>query len=317
MNGDLLSLKLHVDGKGEVWYLNGNGPPTQTGLPVAGFLLHPLCRGMPRWRIAGMPSNYQLTLSLFLRSMQEERGIVETCSPMVCKTAADRLNPSKVLYGMRQFERPKSIGGWHVFKPEEYVSYALANQLQKTNGQVDELCLKILKNHPMWVFLSFIPDVNTEACAKLLGLIVDPRWYIDPIHPARGSRLRKFLGLDLPTMLGVIDKGPKQRLHDRCALVLAACDSKYDKTLVKKPERFLWRIYGDAGERSGKTVIAKLRMAQAFIEYLRLCWLAALGRGPHQKEALFVPEHYFNKPEESQAFYDHFVSLAEKIKCDK
>jgi hypothetical protein len=45
-----------------------------------------------------------------------------------------------------------------------------------------------------------------------------------------------------------------------------------------------------------------LRASQLFIEYIRKLWLAALGRGRHQLEPLFVPEYFFKEKYEAQAF---------------
>jgi hypothetical protein len=311
MNGDLLSLKLCVDQKDEVWYIHGSGPPVQTKLSVPGFLLQPLCQDMPRYRVAALPQNIHLILAIYLQQLQKERGLIEVCGPMVCNTADERLHPVKTLYAMRQFEQPVSVGGWHLFKQDDYMCYALTSHMRKMKGVIDNHARQLLKNHPAWVPLSFVPDLDMDACARLLALIVDPRWFIDPVHPTRGSRLRSFLGLDLRTMRGVMKEGDKQRYHSRCELVLSAFKSKYDRNLVEQPEQFLWRIHRVAGEKSGKMSVANLRMAQAFIEYLRLCWLAALGRGRHQNEALFVPNYFFNREPETAAFYRHFRKACE------
>jgi hypothetical protein len=167
---------------------------------------------------------------------------------------------------------------------------------------------KLLRAHPLWPALDFIPHLDEEACAKLITVIFDPRWYVDPAHPSRGSRLRKYLGLDLKTVEGVLDRGPKQRLH-RCAeLVLKACGNEIAKADIERPENFLWRIHHAAGEKSGKTAVAKLRMMQTFVEFLRLCWIAALGMRRHQNESLFVPEYFFKEKHEADAFIKHLIT---------
>lgn len=296
MTPDMLTLKVHVDDEDEVWYLNTNGPPVQLHMSVAEFLLHPLSHDMPRIRIAGFPQNFQLALALYIRRLKDENGTVELCSPMVCKTNVDRHDPSKVLYAMRQYERPTSMGGWHAMKYDDYMNLALASHLLKRGGEVDDISRRLFKNHPVRIPVTFITHLNIDACIKLLALIGDPRWFIDPIHPTRGSRLRRFLGLNL---------GNKNEI--RSALVHDAWCGEHNPKWTEKPDYFLFRVQRESMEKHNNAPLADLRAAQTFIEYLRLCWLAALGRGKHQREALFVPEYFFKEKYETKAFYDHFT----------
>lgn len=317
MTKDLLTLKLYVADDGEVWYINMNGPPVATGMSCVAFLLHPLSQEFPHMRLVGFPQNMQLILALYLRDPQREA--VEICGPLVCRTKAERHDPARVLYAMRQYEQARSMGGWHTFTRQDYFSFALTMHLDKM-GHVDDQARYLLHKHCAWSPLSFIPHLNEDACAGLLALIVDPRWYINPVNPTRGSKLRRFLGLDFNTMLGVFDEGPPQMYHDRCKLVMNAWDGPKNLKLVERPDYFLWRIRRAAWEKEPKNYAtsrhsthAKLRMSQAFVEYLRLTWLAELGRGRHQNDSLFVPEYFFQEKYETKAFKEHMHKAQEII----
>jgi hypothetical protein len=309
MNDDLLSLKLYVDDKGEVWYLNGAGSPTASGQSVIGFLLRPLCQEMPRLRIMGLPQNMQLIMALYIQRTQTSYGSVEVCGPAACKTAQARKDPCAALYAMRTYGHAASLGGWHKMRPDDYLHFALASQLHKV-GRVDKVAQAIYHKHPAWMLLTFIPHLREDATIRLLNEIVDPRWFINPVNPTRGSRLRRFLGLDLKTMLGVCGEGKPQRYHARCKLVLDAWTGSHNAKMIERPDHFLWRIKRASLEKHNNTALGNLRASQAFVEYLRLCWLATLGRGRHQLEALFVPEYFFQERYEAKAFYDHIKKTA-------
>lgn len=307
MNTDLLALKVYVDNEGMVWYINSDGPPICSNLPVVGFLLTKLCNN-PRIRVIGLPQNVHLILALYMNRLKNNKGIVEVCSPLVCNTHAERYNPERALLAMRLYDRTTSMGGWHVVKQEEQPAYALACYLQKYN-KVDDYARRLLKAHAVWPALSFIPHINIDACCELIALILDPRWYIDFVHPGRGSKLRKFLGLDLKTLIGVCKQGTRQRQHDRCKLVLDSWSGEKDLSQIEQPNYFLFRIFRDRSSKG--PFIGTLRTSQAFIEYLRLTWLAAIGVNNNQSELLFVPHHFFNLPYEVQAFMSHVTPQVE------
>ncbi len=305
MTTDLLSMKLHVDLNGFVWSLFADGAPRNTGHSVIEFMLSPASRYL-HYRMIGCPENAHLTLGLYWRQAKQQDGKVELCSPVACRSEAERYDPELTLLGMRRFERTASTGGWHRMGPTDLPTYALLAHAQKI-GKFNKDSIKLLKVHPVWPALSFIPDMDLKNAAALVATIVDPRWFIDLKHPARGSKLRKYMGLDMKTLLGVLDKGPQQRLHDRCELVLSTWNKKGCK-LIERPNNFLHRI-ARSFEEKDKPELGLLRASQVFIEYLRLVWLAALGLGKKQSEALFVPEYFFKSPSEILSFQNHMQKV--------
>lgn len=306
---DLLSLKLHVDDKGEVWYLNADDAPVQTHLPVVAFLLQPLQANAPRIRMMCVSQNLQLMLAIYSLRLQAGSGLIEVCSPTACNTVAARSNPASVLYSLRQYEVASSVGGWHDITREDYIAYALALHLQKVDI-VDDHARRLLKSHPVWPALSFIPHISIDRCCLLLSLILDPRWYINQINPNRGSRLRSYLGLDLRTMLGVCGEAKPKRYHHRCELSVNAWSGPNTLTLIEQPNYFLYRIFRDSGQKYGP-VVAALRATQAFIEYIRLTWLDAVGRERNPTNPIFVSDYFFNLKYEAVAFKNHIAKQME------
>lgn len=306
MENDMLALKIQTDNNDNIWYLNSDNQPVPTNKPLTVFLMNKISKEMPHYRVIGTQRNVHLLLALYGRravhadEVEYESGMLEVCSPAVCSTKAELEDPVRALYAMRTVARTASVGGWHIFNKDDYASYAVASHLQKGN-EVDDHALRLIKAHPVWAPITFIRHLNIHALTKLVATILDPRWYIDPSNPTRGSKLRAYLGLDLHTLLGVIGDGPKQRYHERCKLVLATVAGEHDLQHIERPDYFLWRIRRD----KANSVTGVLRSLQTFIEFLRLSWLAMLGRGRHQNEALFVPEYFFNEHYEAEAYQQH------------
>jgi hypothetical protein len=303
MHSDLLALKIHVDDAGIVWYASASGPPVNTKKTIAAFLLSPMCNEFRRYRFMATHNNVHLILALFLRRLESDEGAIEVCSPLVCSTDAERKNPEHVLYALRQVQRVSSLGGWHVFGKPEYPAYALYSHLAKV-GKPDDHARRLIQSHITWPALSFIPHLEIDACCKLMAEILDPRWFLSVKHPTRGSKLRKYLGLDMPTLLGVLDQGPKQKNHDRCKLVLDALAGNNADVRKTHPSYFLHRIR-EAHSKDKGEVHGTLRMLQTFVEYLRLTWIATMCASDFQAEALFAPEHFFNDEFEVAAWRQH------------
>lgn len=305
MDMDLLSLKLHVDDKDSVWYVVGDNPPVATGMGIIPFMLQPVLRKSTCVRLIGTLENTHLILALYGQQLHGEKALIEICSPLVCQTANELHDPKHALYAMRQYDKAVSLGGWHEVNQGDYFAYALVNHIHKVGG-IDDQALRLLRSHPAWPALSFIPHLNRSACIFLLAMIVDPRWYIDPMSPGRGSKLRSYLGLNPQTMLGVLGTASRNRYYDRCKMAAEAWNGQKDLKNIEEPNYFLYRVFRSAGINKGP-LYAGLRTTQYFIEFLRLTWLAALAPNT-QLESLFVPEYFFKSKEEAQAFRDHMKS---------
>jgi hypothetical protein len=202
---------------------------------------------------------------------------------------------------MRQFRRTSSTGGWHLFRTLDYTTNAIAEQLQKKRNETQ--LRKLVHAHIVWPALSFVPCIKERNVALLVNEILDPRWFIDLTHVARGSKLRAYMGLDLRTMRGFTGEGPVQHLQHRCKMVL---DTWYVSSgdNIDEPSYFLQRILRKWRDK-GDSTRGLLRASQTFLEFMRLSWLAGLNAGAKQSEALFVPEYFFKSDAEIDAFKEH------------
>lgn len=306
---DELTLKLHLDDNMVVWYSDGDGPPTNSGKNLTGFMLTPTFNMAQRIRLLGTHRNAHLIASLFAFKLKGQLASVEVGSPLIC-TAAQRSKPERVLLAMREANKAASLGGWHEVEIPEYHGYALISQMQKFN-YVDSHAMRLLKNHPAWKALSFVSNICSVSCCYLLYTIIDPRWYIDPRHPGRVSKLNASLGLTPKVsaayeLLLAAKPYPSVRGLDTYETVLNCWKNGFPTgDALKLPGNFLWRVRL-LTEKQDK---ADLRASQVFVAYLRHNWLDALY-ADKQKEPLFVPEHFFKHPTEIEAFKAHMSKAA-------
>src|SRR5436305_6101921 len=140
---DATALKLTVDHQGLVWYLYGEQMPYCSHSCVNQFVSSHDLPGHGVVRVVGCPENVPLVVGLYAWLQKHPLAVLEVCSPL-CSEGADRRDPELVLYRMRSYGLPPSLGGWHSFGPLDYPSYALAYLLnpsclleQKVNAEED------------------------------------------------------------------------------------------------------------------------------------------------------------------------------------
>lgn len=309
------TLKVAVSG-GSVWCLDGVGLPCDTGLRPAQFLEAPLLLQGRLIRIVGSAANAGIIVALCgLRgSLLED---VEVCSPLVCESAEGRKDPELTLYNMRSFVLPPSLGGWRPVVGDDLTVYSLADHLA-AEGSVTPYARLLAASHPVWAALTFVGGLNEDAAVRLVALIIDPRWYIDPDEPDRLSRLEQYLGLNPKTMRSVIGELKGSWLQDRCRLVTRVwregfvkvpCGQSVGKStsvgkacddFLRNPHNFLWRIW----EARGMGLKADLSASKQLVCYLRHNWLNEVAGEP-KRGRLFVPGHFFTRPDEVAAYNDH------------
>jgi hypothetical protein len=298
---DADSLKLHVDNEGIVWYANGIGPATCSGLTPTAFLVHPSAQAQ-HIRFLGTPANAHLLLAYHALRIKTGAGKVEVCSPLVCGTRRILGIPELALLAMRTCDLAPSNGGWHEFDRNDYPSYALASMASKKTDTADDT-LRMLKIHPVWPALSFIPHLDPFVCARLLALALDPRWYVDTARPHRNAKFNTFFGLNKRNQEFLTLEASEETPYnvDRCQLVLDCWqDHNVKKADLDDPRYFLYRIWA----YRKATVRALLRTSQIFLAYLRYNWLAAIYQ---RTNVLFVPEQFFKRKEEVHAYRAHMA----------
>lgn len=316
---ELLTLKVTTDEEGSVWYLEGAGLPFNSGKGEVDFVRDHLGSDH-QVRVVGTHGNAALLLELYRVLKKGELASLEVCSPLVCESPEDRRDPELLLYYARSFASPSSLGGWHHFTDKDFFSYALCRAFQLSpdiTPWVEETAMK----HPAWPSASFVDGLSPGDFARLAALVLDPRWYIDPDEPGRGSRLEQYLGLNPRTQSLVSNNKPGGWLSDRCKLVRQCWHN--ERILIRTgrscgkstaptqfaPNQFLLRVmqargYGTRGE---------LGASRHFVEFVRYTWLNSVCASPKVGH-LFVPEYFFEKPDEVEAYRDHLKIVTKEVR---
>lgn len=303
-SADTRALKVHQDTEGRIWYLNGEGVPEQTDHTWRDFMQQPIMQKAKHIRLIGSQENAKAIVQLYARRKDHSLEKLEVCSPMVCLTAQERNNPETALYNMRNWNWASSIGGWHEVTEKDYASYLLAFEIQKAKYKIDDNVRRVIKIHPAWAALSFITHLNVDNLCVLLGLLLDPRWYIDFDDPNSSAKLKAFLGLT-PKHQKASKDGDTTTVHaGRCKLVLDTWKtSDNEPSNIHHPSNFLWRTWC----HHNKSETGELRASQSFITFLRHTWSDALY--PKQSEPLFIAKYFFKHEEEALAFDHHMKNF--------
>lgn len=289
-------LKLCVAPDGVVWAADGTRPPASTGLSVDAFVTTFAPRPV---RLLGCARNVQLIDRLF--TVCTAGGtVVELATPSLCVSRAEREDPTIVLYRMRQCRWAPSLGGWHAMTAAEHVTYAMAARRAKS----------MVFQHPVWYDLAFIPTISHGGVAELLMEIRDPRWFVDPRHPMRVSRLQTFLGLTPGNVQWTQECAQRFRevtpWRRRCLMAIAAWGYSprpaVSPQVLACPGGFLWRRLATHPDQ----LRGILRVTQTFVAYLYFTWLEALRAGASWRpDPLFDPERLFKTREEIDAYREY------------
>jgi hypothetical protein len=329
-------LKMHTAKDGLVWYVDGGRGAINTHAPIGDFLEDNACQRAHHVRMVGSASNANALCVMYDRKARGQLLRLEVASPAVVgRTRAERDDPRLMLVRIRDSAADglnPAMGGWHEFGAADYAAYALAacENYDRRAFCVEKFRTDMLVAHPVWPALSFIPHLDLERMARLLGIILDPRWYVSLRTPRRGgdiipyhddaAKLHAYLGLDPRTMAGALGLCEESGSTARCRLVFETWASAGPPAPEKRkqPGYFIWRRF----MRENGPVKSALRASQMFVDYLRLIWLdaiycdrkgrpAAPGKRPVQ-EGLFAPDHFFQHDEEAAAYTYHRDLVAGK-----
>lgn len=305
---DRQSLKLHVDIRGDVWYCAGDKPPVNSDHDWQDIQLD--WHRWPRIRMLGTRRHALLLCKLYELHKTGDVKQLDVASPAVACVAAGCCDPDppEVLYRMRQCAWPRSLGGWHAFSAADAVTYYLAGHFASWTP-----CgiLHALRSHVLWPALGFPAGLELQACAELISLILDPRWYVNLQRPDRLGRLESYLGLNPRIQRVVTDYQQRgeslQNLssyHRRCDLVRRCWSRELPPGDATAPNQFLWRIWAKASQ----TYLGELRAGQKLVAYLRHNWLDRLMAIEGGREPLFDADLFFLAGSEVEAYNGHMAS---------
>jgi len=288
---DASSVKMTTDLQGKVWLIDGEGMPVNTGIDDKIFSYEKVFDRRRLIRIPGLARNARLLINLYQCG---ETISLEVCSP-TCSACEYRNDPALLLYNARSFEHPASVGGWHRFTPKDYQHYLLADKVYRNLPfECWATCVEEVSSHPAYPAAMFVRHLDEGKLAHLLGLIIDPRWFVDIEDPNKQNRLSQFLGLT--------PKYQRSSTEDvksiRNRLVLS-CWKNGDSPSNIEGDQFLWKIWYEKGGGEKGDLAASKR----FISYLQQTWTAVLCRSS-QSSRLFAPEYFFDK-ETAKAYLNY------------
>jgi len=322
-------------GDDAVWYLDRAGLPQSSQMGIQEFVRSDILRQAECVRVIGSPTNADLIVALFDRKVRGQLASVAVATPLVCHTARERCDPATVLFRMRRFFRAPSQGGFHEVVEHDYTAYALSRELQR-NGHVTAQARRLLRRHPAWKPLTFIPTLDADSCAELLALVIDPRFFVDICRPDRTAKLEGYLGLN-PRTQAAVTYGMAKHPHnyERCKLVLNCwkraelemqIGELYDLVGPRviagadrpgvRPGDFLWRRWGyisgrgpDSRQPAKSASAADLAASKRFIQFLRAAWLQELYREAAMPDCgqLFDAKYFFRQDIVVAQEYDHYM----------
>ena len=285
-----------------MWYADGLENPVASPYHCHAFVRSLELRNGRYFRVIGSEINAPLIAALY-RRCEEYNGdcYLELASPHVCETPDERRDPVIALYRMRQCLLAPSLGGWHRMTSLDYPSYALAAWLSQRTAYTAEVAA-LLRTHPAYHDLTFLPTLQEEAAAAVLGSLLDPRWYIDHRHPHRLSRVKLHMGLSPACMQRAAAASITTPRLQRCAFSRLAwrCEMSPTEEEQRLPGNFLWRRW----EAAGGGIKGCVRATQAFIGYLLRTWQQQLVANSPQRLELFIPAEMF-RGDEVAAYTQH------------
>lgn len=306
-------LRLHVGPERTVWYGYDGCLGEDSFYSSKDFLRKSILLGLDlnhvrNIRLLGTAANAELIIGLHQRRIRNPAIVktqsVQLCSPGICSLETNRLDSMFVLQQLWQ-PSPTGLlpGGWHELSEKDYTTYALINALQENHGMVDDRVKRIVRYHPAWPALSFLPNHDVEAGCQLLAEIVDPRWFRHPFHPHRLTKLNSFLGLTPANITAYVGGGSPSINFRRLQLVLHAWWNRCPESGNKAPNAFLCRIVLHHGDHEK----GLLRACQWFVRFVQEVWLHEIGH--RRSEMTFVPSVFFRGEDESRAYDQHRATM--------
>jgi hypothetical protein len=195
---DTTSLGVCVTEGGSVWYGAGNFPPCKAdGVTLEDFAKLPVCRLASTVCVPGHARYAPLIMRLL------HRQALLPVRVYLCRPLSPVTDPRAVLFELRQNTDAPSRGGHIEVGPAHrriLAAVQAASILPDNPGELQMVeamlhCRNALEPLPIYRLLRCLGSNLPIQIAILLGVILDPRLFIDPADPDSQDRLEKYLGL--------------------------------------------------------------------------------------------------------------------------
>ena len=339
-------IRLYTDPSGQIWFKERGREPRQTQLSPESLARQSWLLDAQRVMLLAHHNNSDIITALYSAKRTVGSPVrVLLGNPRLCPKR--RLEVPSVFFSMDGWELPPSLGGWRELTDKDYVTYALAGVLRKSEDETcSNLVERLLRAHPAWPALSFLSGLDKYRACELICTILDPRWHVDPAKPDARKRLQSTFGLGregVKNVAHVLVGGPQHPAGYNSSLANLVLDAwagtgsgepclPPDPVLLR-PQDFLWRIAckRPAGFKG------MVRACRVFLSFVCDVWLDNLTSqrtyGPAVRKTskdgysrnypqlcpcasyspqLFVAGHFFELAAEVQAWHEHIDRLKQR-----
>lgn len=310
-------LRVHTDSDGIVWCSQHGVPVRCTGMTPEKFISNAVFKSASVVRVVGATVNSTLLLGMYERHKSAALNATRKIyigNPAMLPVRALLDDPEEVLLRLWQQDANARIASmWHTMGPVEFNSHLLCSAVNNSKA-VNEHARMVFRYHPVYNSLSFFSEVNVDLLIRWVCAVVDPRWFIDPDHPNRLSKLMRFSGLtpsnfeEFATSLtdSMWDNaGRNLQLapddlwgrHWKKAVMIYGSWATQEPSLAS-PSAFFWRIFRQYNGSSK----GMLKASQSFLRFITLHWMQGLSAS---KRSLFDPLLFFKTGAEIAAYNKH------------
>lgn len=276
-------------------------------------------------RIVPVPANYPAAYRLLKQGYDVQLGtprVLERYKKIDGRILYDEIRPQISSLDERH-------GGWHSMTRLDMLSFQLAWLAYKmwyglkiwvlNNRNNEDLAdLKVLAErisehmcaHPLYDYLQPYGLSTLPVPAGLvIGIIGDPRWFVDVNHPERSGPLKRYFGLDrLRYDSGLVPESFYEFKHQNLSRMRYHARRPTEDAFSKAGARVMLGfdpLNKTLGEIMNESPLLFFRAQQAELArvllYIRLTWLSLIY--PDQE---FIPEKFF-KDEVDVLYYRHNI----------
>lgn len=274
---------LHTDSSGSIWA--GERDSGRVDVVGANPQIDDVLKTIPaatQIHILGLAANAELIAKVYKQLVIPGNANLRIAGPSGL-TSQQIHRPDMVIAHMQRINQPGSLGGWHTARLSDYINYSLMHAQQAAD---EGECTKWFNAHPARPAFSYL-ETDMKTAVPLICSVVDPRWFVDPMHPDRTNRLNSYFGLSEVNFAKLANKAEtKSKLLEKTRLVWDCW--------AKPKSNFVHDTYADYAQVGIPVVKALTAAAQGALEFVTQVWLQSVV--PPNVE-VFVPEYFFRSPE--------------------